>query len=390
MYQRIGKAAYKSDLSNTLKLAEHLDHPENSFKSIHIGGTNGKGSTSHMLASILQEAGYKVGLYTSPHLKDFRERIKVDGIPIPKKEVMAFVSQNREFFEEHQLSFFEMTVGLAFDHFRKREVDIAVIEVGLGGRLDSTNIITPEISVITNIGMDHQQFLGDSIEKIAMEKAGIIKKGIPVIIGEGNSVTRPVFSKVAQEKYAPILFAEDMEISDVPSDLIGWYQKRNRKTVLAVVDVLRKIEFDIDDEAIICGLGNVVLNTGLQGRWQILREDPRVICDTAHNREGLALVLEQLLAEEYNLLHIVMGVTNDKDINEILGLFPQEARYYFCKASIPRGMDAETLKEIAENFGLKGDAYPVVDVAFRSALRNAAKDDLIFVGGSTFVVAEVL
>ena len=390
MYQRIGKAAYKSNLDNTLKLAEYLNHPEQSFKSIHVGGTNGKGSTSHMLASVLQEAGYKVGLYTSPHLKDFRERIKINGSPIPKRVVSAFVKKHSAFFEMNSLSFFEMTVGLAFDYFRKEKVDIAIIEVGLGGRLDSTNIITPEVSVITNIGLDHTEFLGNTLEEIASEKAGIIKSGIPVVIGETTPITRTIFEKFAEIKNAPIYFASTMKVPVYNSDLIGWYQEENKGTAWVTIDVLKNKGYSISEKAIREGLLQVVSNTGLQGRWQVLQNNPKVICDTAHNREGISLVLNQLKQEEYTNLHMVIGVANDKQLNEVFPLFPVLARYYFCKANIPRGLDADELKAQAEVFGLKGMAYPTVKMAYKAALKHAIKNDLIFVGGSTFVVAEVL
>lgn len=390
MYQRIGKAAYKANLDNTLKLAEYLNHPEQSFKSIHVGGTNGKGSTSHMLASVLQEAGYKVGLYTSPHLKDFRERIKINGSLIPKRVISAFVAKHRTFFEMNSLSFFEMTVGLAFDYFRKEKVDIAIIEVGLGGRLDSTNIITPEVSVITNIGLDHRQFLGDTIEKIALEKAGIIKNGVPLVIGESTPVTKAIFENTAESKKTQILFAATSNIPEYETDLPGWYQKKNKRTACVAIDVLKNRGYTIPEKAIREGLRRVINNTGLQGRWQILRDNPKVICDIAHNREGLELVLNQLKSEKYANLHIVLGVANDKELNEVLPLFPSSAHYYFCKANIPRGLDANELKEQAEVFDLKGLAYPSVKMAYKAALKHAIKKDLIFVGGSTFVVAEVL
>lgn len=390
MYQRIGNAAYKSDLENTLKLAEYLDHPENSFKSVHIAGTNGKGSTSHMLASVLQEAGYTVGLYTSPHLKDFRERIKIDGVPIPKREVSRFVKAHKKFFEANQLSFFEMTVGMAFDHFRKKKVDIAIIEVGLGGRLDSTNIIHPELAVITNIGMDHKQFLGDTIEAIASEKAGIIKTGVPVVIGESTELTKTIFEKAAETKKAPILFAKSFKIKELKTDLLGWYQEKNKRTSLVAIEVLKEKGYIISDEAVEIGLLHVVRNTGLLGRWQILQIQPKVICDTAHNREGLGLVMNQLKSEKYAHLHIVLGVTNDKDLDDILPLFPVHAEYYFCKANIPRGLNAMELMHAANCFGLIGKNYPSVQSAYKLALKRANNDDLIFVGGSTFIVAEVL
>lgn len=390
MYQRVGKTAYKADLSNTLVLSAYLDHPENAFKSVHVAGTNGKGSTSHMLASVLQEAGYKVGLYTSPHLKDFRERIKINGKMMPKKAVSSFISKHKLFFEENKLSFFEMTVGLAFDYFRKEQVDIAIIEVGMGGRLDSTNVITPEISVITNIGKDHTQFLGNTLPKIATEKAGIIKKGIPVVIGERHPETAKVFIAIAEEKEAAILFAEDIMFKPYSADLKGGYQKKNKQTVLASIQMLQKLGWAISEENITQGLLQTVKNTGLLGRWQTLRESPKVICDTAHNAEGLSWVIPQLLEQNYKHLHIVLGVVSDKDLDQILPLFPKTARYYFCKPDVPRGMEAAILKERARAFDLVGEVFTSVNDAYLQALDAAELTDLIFIGGSTFVVAEVV
>ena len=390
MYQQLGKVAYKADLSNTWMLAEYLNHPENGFKSIHVAGTNGKGSVSHMLASILQEAGYKVGLYTSPHLKDFRERIKINGKDISKEEVVDFVKRHRSFFEEHQLSFFEMTVGLAFDYFRNEEVDIAVIEVGLGGRLDSTNIVTPEVSVITNIGFDHTQFLGNTYESIAREKAGIIKKGIPVVIGETVPETLIVFDEIAGKKESELIFAEESEHPHYQSDLKGDYQKKNQRTVLATLKVLEKKAWHITEKSIEQGMKKVVSNTGLLGRWQVLQERPKVICDTAHNKEGLSLVLKQVQSQDYKQLHIVLGIVSDKDYTQVLPLFPTDATYYFCAPDLPRAMPSHLLQERAVEYSLKGEAYPSVKWAYQSALKMAEPEDLIYVGGSTFVVAEVL
>lgn len=390
MYQQVGKVAYKADLSNTLQLMEHLDHPEQSFKSIHVAGTNGKGSVSHMLASVLQEAGYKVGLYTSPHLKDFRERIKINGGMISEDYVVDFIAKNISFFETHELSFFEMTVGLAFDYFRKEEVDIAVIEVGMGGRLDSTNVITPELSIITNIGLDHTQFLGNTLAAIAGEKAGIIKKGVPVVIGETIPETKAVFQQAADEKHAPIYWAESLEGEMLPSDLKGAYQKQNQRTVRMALQILQKNKWHVDRIAMGKGLTKVVENTGLMGRWQVLQEAPKVICDTAHNKEGLSYVLKQLQEEYYNHLFIVLGVVSDKDLSSILPLFPKGAMYYFCAPQLPRALAVEKLEEEALKFGLVGRGFPSVSEAYAAALEDARKDDLIYVGGSTFVVAEVL
>ncbi|HKJ49098.1 MAG TPA: Mur ligase family protein, partial [Christiangramia sp.] len=314
MYQRIGKQAFKKDLSNTLKLAEHLDHPESKFKSIHVAGTNGKGSVSHMLASVLQSAGYKTGLYTSPHLKDFRERIRVNGKMISQEEVISFIEENQIFLGQNKLSFFEMTVGMAFDHFAKEKVDIAIIETGMGGRLDSTNIITPVLSVITNIGLDHTAFLGEDLGTIALEKAGIIKEKTPVVIGERHIETSKVFEGKAHEKNSKILFAQDYSFPKYQTDLKGSYQKKNLRTVLASLKVLRELGWDLSEESFINGLRNVKLHTGLQGRWDVIREKPKVICDTAHNAEGLELVLKQLKKEKFQQLHIVLGVVSDKDL----------------------------------------------------------------------------
>ncbi len=390
MFQRQGNVAFKKDLSNTLELSTHLGNPENKFKSIHVAGTNGKGSTSHMLASILQEAGYKVGLYTSPHLKDFRERIKINGKEIGKREVINFINKNKSFFEQHSLSFFEMTVGLAFDYFAKQQVDIAVIEVGLGGRLDSTNIITPEISVITNIGLDHMQFLGESLPEIASEKAGIIKPTIPVIIGELQAETIQVFKSVALKNNAPIYIASEIIKKQYKSDLTGVYQFHNIKTVVQTVEVLKTKDYTISTSNIEEGLLNVVRNTGLMGRWQQINEVPKAFCDTGHNKEGLLYVLEQLEKEKYKQLHIVFGVVNDKDLTTVLHLFPKKATYYFCKPDIPRGLNAKILQDQCLKYGLIGNSYSSVNDAYKTALKLAHPNDLIFVGGSTFVVAEVV
>lgn len=390
MYQHIGAAAFKKDLTNILKFSHVLGDPHNEFKSIHIAGTNGKGSTSHMLASILQEANYKVGLYTSPHLKDFRERIKVNGKEIHEQEVIDFISQYKGFLEENKLSFFEMTVGMAFDYFRKEKVDIAIVEVGLGGRLDSTNIITPILSVITNIGFDHTQMLGNSLEEIAFEKAGIIKPGIPVIIGETQPETTPVFKEIASKMGAEIIFSEDFPAANFTSDLKGDYQKRNIQTVIIAIKKLTEIGWKISEKNICNGLLKVRQNTGLRGRWDILQTNPRVICDTAHNKEGLIYVFEQLKKEQYEKLHIVFGVVNDKDLKSILPLFPKNATYYFCKPNIPRGLDQLELQRQCNAFGLQGEAYNSVKAAFDSALKNSTRKDLIFIGGSNFVVAEVV
>lgn len=391
MFQRVGGIAYKKDLSNTLMLANHLRNPQNNFKSIHVAGTNGKGSLSHMLASVLQEAGYKVGLYTSPHLKDFRERIKINGSMISEKYVVDFVAMHKHFFESHSLSFFEMTVGLAFDYFSQEKVDVAIIEVGMGGRLDSTNIITPQLSVITNIGLDHTAFLGETYSAIAKEKAGIIKTGVPVVIGEKHIETIPVFKEIAHDMHSEILFAEDFEFEIFETDLKGSYQSKNLQTALTVIKQLRnKNLYQITEENIQSGMLKVISNTGLMGRWQVLRENPKVICDTAHNKEGLSYVLNQLAGEKYIKLHLVIGFVADKDAESVLQMFPAEAVYYFCRPNIPRGLDADELQVKAAKIGLTGNVYDTVKQAYETALNTAEKDDLVFVGGSTFVVAEII
>ncbi|GEL11894.1 tetrahydrofolate synthase [Flavobacterium glycines] len=391
MYQLQGASAYKKDLTNTHLLINHLGNPHSNLKCIHVAGTNGKGSTSHMLASILQEAGYKVGLYTSPHLKDYRERIRINGSEIAEDFVCDFINSNKTFFEANDISFFEMSVGLAFDYFAKEEVDIAIIEVGMGGRLDATNIITPLVSIITNIGLDHVQFLGNTIESIAFEKAGIIKPEIPVVIGEYTAETKPVFEAKAKETNSEIYFAADLITEEFPSDLTGNYQKHNKKTVLQTIKVINKqTDFSISQNNIETGLLNVVKNTGLLGRWQQLGTSPKIICDTAHNKNGLEIVLNQIQNEKFEQLHIVLGVVNDKDLDEVLPLFPKNAIYYFCKPNIPRGLEALTLKEKAAQHGLKGPILHSVTEAYKKAKESANPNDFIYVGGSTFVVAEIL
>lgn len=414
MYQRQGKAAYKADLNNTLELDEYFDHPHRKFKSIHIAGTNGKGSVSHMLASVLQESGYKVGLYTSPHLKDFRERIRIDGQMVSENFVVKFVKDHRAKFEEIKPSFFEMTVAMAFDYFAKKNIDVAVVEVGMGGRLDSTNIIQPDLSIITNIGLDHTAFLGNSLSDIAKEKAGIIKKGIPVVIGETQKETEPVFKDFVKEKETNIYFADqyykseyDMlsidnkqvfnikkktktVFSDLKLDLLGTYQKKNLLTVLRSIDLLIEKGYNIKNQAIYKGLERVSKNTSLQGRWQILGFNPTIVCDTAHNVDGIVFVVNQLNQTPHKNLHIVFGVVDDKNIESILEILPKSAKYYFTKANIPRALDQNILKEKANKFDLIGDAYGKVQEALENAKRNADVNDLIFIGGSTFVVAEVV
>jgi len=388
MYQQKGSAAYTSKLDGIQVLSEYLDNPHHRFKSIHVAGTNGKGSSSHMLASVLQEAGYAVGLYTSPHLKDFRERIRINGEPVTEHYVIDFIAEHKEFLTANSFSFFEMTVGMAFDYFTKEAVDIAVIEVGLGGRLDSTNIIVPEISLITNIGYDHMDILGDTLDKIAFEKAGIIKQNVPVVVSERQPEIAWVFEQVAKRNNAELTFASEMSFPEYKTSLTGTYQKRNLNGVLETLAQLPG--YCIQSSHIEKGLLNVQLNTGLQGRWQQLGSNPKIICDTAHNKDGLILVLEQLLKEEYNRLHIVLGFVKEKDLGTILPLFPQNAIYYFCKPNIPRGLDAEILAVMAKKYNLQGTVYSSVAEAYTAVNEQASKDDVIFVGGSTFVVAEVL
>lgn len=391
VFQLQGASAYKEDLTNTLLLAKHLNHPEKDLKCIHVAGTNGKGSTSHLLASVLQEAGYKVGLYTSPHLKDFRERIKINGIEISEEFVCKFVAKNKTFFEANELSFFEMTVGLAFEYFVKEKTDINIIEVGMGGRLDSTNIITPLVSVITNIGFDHTHFLGNTLESIATEKAGIIKDSIPVVIGEYTSETKKVFIEKAKNTNSNIFFASDSITENYPSALLGDYQIANKKTAVQTIRVLQQQEnYIISEENIQNGFLNVIQNTGLQGRWQQLKSNPKVICDTAHNSHGLKIVLNQIKKEKFEALHIVLGLVNDKDLEDILPLFPKNAHYYFCKPNIPRGLDAEILQQKATEFQLNGKVYNSVSNAYQDAMEKSSENDFIYIGGSTFVVAEVL
>ncbi|MBP6979136.1 MAG: bifunctional folylpolyglutamate synthase/dihydrofolate synthase [Bacteroidales bacterium] len=416
MYHRIGAAAYKADLKNTLALCQLLDNPHQAFSSIHVAGTNGKGSVSHWLASILQEAGLKVGLYTSPHLVDFRERIRINREMIPREKVTSFVQLYKEAFDRIHLSFFEMTVGLAFSHFREEKVDIAVLETGLGGRLDSTNVVTPVLSVITNIGHDHQAFLGDTLEKIAVEKAGIIKPNVPVVIGETQNETADVFLGASAVMHAPILFADqhfslltsrvnttgnildgfDVFRDGIPyllsleSPLKGYYQVRNIVTVLQSAERLAQSGYPITVEVMERGIRRIFQNTGLMGRWQIIGRNPLIICDVGHNPEGLQYNVNQLTALNPGRLHIVFGMVSDKDDQSILSLLPGEAIYYFCKADIPRAMDAHLLASKAHCAGLQGKAYRSVRNALASARRKAHPNDVIFVGGSTFVVSEVL
>ena len=413
-YHRIGKAAYKSDLGNTIALDNYLGNPHLKYRTIHVAGTNGKGSVSHMIASVLQEAGYRTGLYTSPHLKDFRERIRVDGEIIPEESVISFVKNHKAIIESVKPSFFEMSVAMAFDYFMKSKVDIAVIEVGLGGRLDSTNIINPLLSVITNIGHDHMDLLGNTIGKIAVEKGGIIKKSVPVVIGETQDETREVFIRRSAETGSEIIFADQhisclMEesnnekgerkyvVADSDNDKLfegltvigGDYQSKNLVTVYQVFKSLKGI-LNFSDENIINGIFRVVINTGLSGRWQVLGHNPLIICDTGHNKEGLEYVLNQIKRIPKSGLHMVIGFVNDKDLSAVLPLFPKDAGYYFTKASVPRALDENILMIKAAEYGLKGNCYPDVKTAMNAAARIASETDMIFIGGSTFIVADAL
>lgn len=388
IYQQKGKSAFNGKLNNILLFASHLENPHKKFKSIHVAGTNGKGSSSHMLASILQEAGYKVGLYTSPHLKDFRERIRINGMPVPKRFVIHFISEHRKFFELNQLSFFEMTVGMAFSFFAEMGVDIAIIEVGLGGRLDSTNIITPEVALITNIGLDHIDILGDTLQKIALEKSGIIKHSVPVVVSETQNEVKKIFETVAEENKAPLTFADKSKIVPHPTDLLGSYQIKNVRGVLAALNQLKG--YTITNKQLKKGLLNVAENTGLKGRYQVLAENPKIICDTAHNLEGLKIVMQQLQSEKFEKLHIVFGLVKEKDFNGILNVLPKSASYYFCAAKNKRSQKSSFLKKQGAQLGREGKSYASVKGALKAAMRAANKRDLIYIGGSNFVVAEVL
>ena len=397
MYQRIGAAAYKADLNNTIQLLQMLDNPHRNFKSIHVAGTNGKGSTSHMLASVFQEAGYKTGLYTSPHLVDFRERIRINGEMIPEENVVQFIDIYKEKFEAMELSFFEMTVGMAFDYFSKQQVDIAIIEVGMGGRLDSTNLITPELSIITNIDFDHMKFLGDTRAKIAYEKAGIIKPGIPVVIGETHPETQQVFIDKAQECHSPIYFADQIFDCDkihiesnTEQQFDVWKQSELYMEALEIPLMGNYQQKNLSEDDIRSGIAKVVNNTHLMGRWQILGKEPLIIADTGHNVAGITEVVQQLAEMNYERLHFVLGMVNDKDIDSVLQLLPHGAEYYFCKADIPRGLDAHILAQKAFDMGLRGQVYESVSHAYRSAVNNAHFDDIVFIGGSNFTVAEVV
>ena len=416
-FHRVGATAYKADLENTKALDTYFGHPHRKFKTIHVAGTNGKGSVSHMLASILQEAGYKTGLYTSPHILDFRERIKVNGEMIPESEVVNFVENHKEIIERISPSFFEMTVAMAFDFFSREKIDVAVVEVGLGGRLDSTNIIRPKLSIITNIGLEHTSILGDTYQKIAREKGGIIKKNIPVVIGETHPLTKPVFEKIAARRHSEIHFADsefqcvmspESNVSDNVTEcmcdyrvkgeqmdifgkipLCGTYQSKNIQTVVSAFNILKE-PFNLTEKQLIDGIEKVVVNTTLIGRWQVISNNPTIICDSGHNKDALQYVVPQLKQICKNKLHFVLGFSNDKNLDAILPLFPKEASYYFTKAAIERGLDETKLKEKALEYGISGNSYSSVKEALMAAKENASADDVIYVGGSMFVIAEVL
>jgi len=407
VFHRVGASAYKKDLTNTLALCAFLGNPQHAFRSIHVAGTNGKGSTSHMLAAVLQSAGYTTGLYTSPHLKDFTERIRINGAGISHDFVVDFVNRIRPVVDEIQPSFFETTVGMAFDYFVKHPIDIAVIEVGLGGRLDSTNVITPELSVITNISWDHKDILGDTLEKIALEKAGIIKPGVPAVVSERQPAVAGVFEREAQDRGTSLMFAADryrmvragagfdvlrdgvsmLSVDSFP--LQGNYQRHNVPGVIAAVEILRTRGFDISDDALVRGLREVTALTGLKGRWQVLSQRPFTVCDTGHNEDGIRELVLQISAQSFRRLRMVWGCVGDKDVSTILGLLPKDADYYFCQANLPRALDAYTLSEQAGAIGLRGVVIPDVNEALRRARAEASEDDMIFIGGSTFVVAEL-
>lgn len=410
MFQKEGSTAYKAGLSTTLALGEHLNHPHTQFKTIHVGGTNGKGSTSHTLAAILQDAGYKVGLYTSPHLIDFRERIRISGVPISEEFVVDFIAKHRAFYEPLSPSFFELTTAMAFDYFAKNQIDVAIIEVGLGGRLDCTNIISPDLSIITNISNDHNQFLGNTLAAIASEKGGIIKENTPVVIGEFVAETRPVFEEIADNVNASIHFAQDNLLVDeaesreiasgwdymtipyghLKGELGGLCQLMNTNTVLTALPLLLQMGYKISESNIRVGFEQVTKLTGLMGRWQELQSAPRMICDTGHNVAGISTIVKQLSHQEYKRLHFVLGMVNDKDIRGVLALLPKNATYYFTQASVQRAMPANELADLAREQGLHGAVYSSVKEATLATLKEANPDDFIFIGGSSFIVADLL
>ncbi len=409
LFQHIGKDAYKEGLENTYLLDEHFGHPHRKFRTIHVAGTNGKGSCSHTLAAILQAAGYKTGLYTSPHLIDFRERIRINGIPAGKEFVIDFVEKHRAFFEPLHPSFFELTTAMAFHYFAREEVDVAIIEVGLGGRLDCTNIIRPDLCIITNISFDHVQFLGNTLPQIAREKAGIIKEGIPVVIGETTPETKPVFATRAKEMHAPLVFAEEEQLlhssrmdekgkriyqtedyANLEGELGGLCQLKNTNTLLSAIRQLKQTGYQIEEADVRKGFSQVCALTGLMGRWQKLEDSPALVCDTGHNVGGISYIVEQLKHQKYEQLHIVIGMVNDKDVSGVLAMLPKEAVYYFTKASVKRALAEKELQQLAAQAGLSGDIYPDVEAAVAAARKNAGTNDFIFVGGSSFIVADLL
>lgn len=391
VFHNIGAAAYKPGLQNTYALANACGNPQNELKCIHIAGTNGKGSTSHMLASIFQELGWKTGLYTSPHLKDFRERIKINGKPINKKFVVDFIEKHRDKIQKIQPSFFELTFVMSLEFFATKKTDIVIVETGLGGRLDSTNIMNPDLSIITNISKDHTQFLGNTLAKIAGEKAGIIKPGIPVVIGEEDKTLQKLFLRTAKANESPIFFSQYFSYpKNIPCELKGSFQQKNIRTVLTAIEVLNRSGYTIPNHVALKGLAKVVTNTGLQGRWQTISKNPFVICDIGHNEAGIKEVLKNLKKEKFRNLHMVIGVVNDKDVKAMLRQLPKKANYYFTNAKIPRALPAQELKTKALDFKLQGDAYTSVKNAIKAAKEKYKKGDLIFIGGSNFVVAEAL
>lgn len=409
LFQHIGKDAYKEGLENTYLLDEHFNHPHRKFRTIHVAGTNGKGSCSHTLAAILQAAGYKTGLYTSPHLIDFRERIRINGIPAGKEFVIDFVKKHRAFFEPLHPSFFELTTAMAFHYFAREEVDVAIIEVGLGGRLDCTNIIRPDLCIITNISFDHVQFLGNTLPQIAREKAGIIKEGIPVVIGESTPETKPVFAARAKEMHAPLVFAEEEQLlhssrtdekgkriyqtedyANLEGELSGLCQLKNTNTLLSAIRQLKQAGYQIEEADVRKGFSQVCALTGLMGRWQKLEDSPALVCDTGHNVGGIFYIIEQLIHQKYEQLHIVIGMVNDKDVSGVLAMLPKDAVYYFTKASVKRALAEKELQQLAARAGLSGDTYPDVKAAVAAARKNAGTNDFIFVGGSSFIVADLL
>ena len=390
MYQNIGASAYKEDISNIISICDHLDNPQNKFKSIHVGGTNGKGSTSHMLSSILQESGYKVGLYTSPHLVDFRERIRVNGKMISKESIEDFMNQNLNFFDRNNFSFFEMTVGLAFDYFNNQNVEIAIIEVGMGGRLDSTNIINPILSIITNISIDHAKFLGNNITDIAYEKAGIIKPGIPVIIGETQEEIKDIFIENALENNSEISFADNFKTKEYDCDLKGEYQSKNIVTVQHAITKIQSMGYKINDMSIEKGLSHIVKNTSLMGRWQVIQTNPLVVCDTGHNEAALNELVAQIISSDHSEYHFILGFSNDKNIEKISKIFPKDGSYYFVKPNVGRGMDANEVKKIFFLNNRIGKSFNSSNEALSEAYKYAKQNDFVFIGGSTFIVSEVI